>query len=120
MADNDTTTVGRRGGGLKGALLWLAVLLLLGIVLWLASERNARTWSLVPDEGRLVVMKGVLLPVGRRAFETAEPALAQAYAPIVPPPGKTLPAEQTFEERSLLDQAVFGLLSGWARDEIGS
>ncbi len=120
MAETDTTMVGRRGGGMKGALLWVAVLLLLALVLWLASERNARTWYLVPDEGRLVVMRGVLLPVGRHAFEAPDPALAQAYAPVVPPPGKALPLERSFEERSLLDQALFDLLSGWARDEIAS
>lgn len=120
MAETDTTMVGRRGGGARAALLWLAVLLLLALVLWLASERNARTWYLVPDEGRLVVMRGVMLPVGRHAFEAPEPALAQAYAPVVPPPGRPLPPERSFEERSLLDQAIFDLLSGWARDEIAS
>ncbi len=120
MADPETTMVARRGGGMRGALLWIAVLLLLGLVVWLASERNARTWYLVPDEGRLVVMRGVMLPVGRRAFESQDPALAQAYAPVVPPPGKTLPPEQSFEERSLVDQALFTVLAGWARDEIAS
>src|SRR5512133_1635196 len=118
MADGDTTLVGRRGGGAKAALLWLAVLLLVVLVLWLASERNARTWYLVPDEGRLVVMRGVMLPVGRHAFESPDPALAQAYAPVVPPPGKTLPAEQSFDERSLLDQELFPLLAGRSRAEI--
>jgi hypothetical protein len=117
----DSTTVARRPGtGMKGALAWVAILLLVALVLWLASERNARTWHLVPDEGRLVVMRGVLLPVGRHAFEPTEAALAQAYAPAVPPPGKPLPAERSFEERSLLDQALFALLAGWARDEIAS
>jgi hypothetical protein len=117
----DSTTVARRpGAGMKAALAWVAILLLLGLVLWLASERNARGWYLVPDEGRIVVMRGVLLPVGRQAFEPPEPALAQAYAPLVPPPGKPLPTEQRFEERSLLDQAVYDLLTGWAKGEIGS
>src|SRR5512138_1974529 len=102
--EDSTTIARRRGGGMKGALAWVLVLLLLGLVLWLASERNARTWYLVPDEGRLVVMKGVLLPIGRHAFESPDPALGQAYAPVVPPPGKPLPAEKGFEERSLLDQ----------------
>lgn len=117
----DSTTVARRpGSGMKAALAWVAILLLLGLVLWLASERNARAWYLVPDEGRIVVMRGVLLPVGRQAFEPPEPALAQAYAPLVPPPGRPLPSEQRFEERSLLDQAVYDLLTGWAKGEIGS
>jgi hypothetical protein len=117
----DSTTVARRpGAGMKGAIAWVAILLLLALVLWLASERNARAWYLVPDEGRLVVMQGVLLPVGRHAFEAPDPALAQAYAPVVPPPGKPLPAERRFEERSLLDQALYELLAGWAREEIAS
>ncbi|HET8539721.1 MAG TPA: hypothetical protein VFL83_07600 [Anaeromyxobacter sp.] len=117
----DSTTVVRRAGiGMRGALAWVAILLLLALVLWLASERNARTWYLVPDEGRLVVMRGVLLPVGRHAFEAQDPALAQAYAPVVPPPGKALPPERSFEERSLLDQALFELLSGWAKEEVAS
>jgi hypothetical protein len=117
----ESTTVARRAGsGMKGALAWVAILLLVALVLWLASERNARTWYLVPDEGRLVVMRGVLLPVGRHAYEAPDPALAQAYAPVVPPPGKPLPAERSFEERSLLDQALFELVAGWARDEIAS
>lgn len=118
--DDSTTTARRGGAGIKGALAWVLVLLLLALVVWLVSERNARTWYLVPDEGRLVVMKGVLLPMGRSAFESADPSLAQAYAPVVPPPGKTLPVEQGFDERSLLDQALFQLLARWARDEIAS
>jgi len=117
---DETTVAGRPRSGMKGVLAWLAILGLVALVAWLASERNARTWHLVPDEGRLVVMRGMLLPVGRQAFETSDPALAQAYAPLVAPPGKPLPPERTFEERSLLDQALYDLLAGWARDEIAS
>jgi hypothetical protein len=96
------------------------ILGLLALVVWLVAERNARTWYLVPDEGRLVVMRGVHLPIGRQAFKTADPALAQAYEPVVVPPEKALPGERTFEERALLDQALFDLLAGWAREEIAS
>ncbi len=118
---SETTVETRRsGGGFKWAVAWLAILGLVGLVTWLVSERNARTWYLVPQEGRLVVMKGYLLPIGRGAFETADPALAQAYAPLVPPPGKTLPPERTFDERGLVDQAIYDLVSGWAKDEISS
>jgi hypothetical protein len=118
--DDSTTTARPQRSRAKAALAWLAILGLLALVLWLAAERNARTWHLVPDEGRLVVMRGMLLPVGRQPFETSDPALAQAYAPVVPPPGKTLPGERTFEERSFVDQALFELLAGWAREEIAS
>jgi hypothetical protein len=118
MNGNETTTARPRGGGVKGLLAWVAILALLALVVWLAAERNARTWHLVPDEGRLVVMRGMLLPVGRQAFETSDPATAQAYAPLVAPPGKPLPAERSFDERSLLDQALYEILAAWARDEI--
>src|SRR5512138_2304024 len=117
---DESTTVARRGGGMKSAIAWLAILGLLALVVWLVAERNSRTWHLVPDEGRLVVMRGMMLPAGRTSFQTNDPALAQAYAPLVAPPGKPLPAERSFEERSLLDQALYDLLAGWAKEEIAS
>lgn len=117
---DDSTTVARRGGGMKGMLAWLAILALLALVVWLVAERNARTWHLVPDEGRLVVMRGMMLPAGRTTFQTSDPALAQAYAPLVAPPGKPLPPERSFEERALLDQALYDVMAGWAREEIAS
>ncbi|HEY6005406.1 MAG TPA: hypothetical protein VIV57_21180 [Anaeromyxobacter sp.] len=117
---DDSTTVARRGGGMKGLLAWLAILGLLALVVWLVAERNSRTWHLVPDEGRLVVMRGMMLPAGRTTFQTSDPALAQAYAPLVAPPGKPLPPERSFEERALLDQALYDVMAGWAREEIAS
>jgi hypothetical protein len=117
---DETTRARRSGGGARGALAWLLVLTLLAVVVWLASERNARAWHLVPDEGRLVVMRGLMLPAGRHAFETSDPSVAQAYAPVVPPPGKPLPPERSFDERSLLDQALYDLLSTWAKGEVAS
>ncbi len=118
--DETTTGTLRPGGGLRVVLAWVAIAGLLVLVVWLASERNARNWYLVPEDGRLVVMRGVLLPVGRRTFESSDPALSQAYAPLAPPAGKALPAERAFEERSLLDQAMYDVLAAWARDEIAS
>jgi hypothetical protein len=116
----DETTIARRGGGIKAAIAWLAILGLLALVAWLASERNARSWHLVPSEGRLVVMRGLMLPAGRAAFTSSDPSLAQAYAPLVAPPGKALPPERTFDERGLLDQAIYDLVAAWAREEIAS
>jgi hypothetical protein len=118
---DDTTVAGRGAGGtFRSAIAWIAILGLVVLVAWLASERNARTWYLVPADGRLVVMRGYLLPVGRGAFETSDPATVAAYAPIVPPPGKALPAERAFDERGLVDQAIYDLVSAWAREEISS
>jgi hypothetical protein len=117
----DSTTVSRpQRSGFRSALAWIAILGLFAVVVWLVSERNARTWYLVPDEGRLVVMRGMTAPLGRRTFETADPVLAQAYAPLVAPPGRPLPAEASFEDRAQLDQALYDLLAGWAREEIAS
>jgi hypothetical protein len=117
---SETTVEARRGGGFRWAIAWIAILGLVGVVTWLVSERNAHTWYLVPADGRLVVMRGYMLPMGRGAFETSDPASAQAYAPIVPPPGKALPPERAFDERGQVDQAIYDLVSGWARDEIAS
>jgi hypothetical protein len=117
----DETTVARRGGGGARTLLaWVVILGLIGLVVWLVAERNARTWYLVPDEGRLVVMRGMKLPVGRQPFKTDDPALAQVYEPIVVPPGAPVPPEQGFDERSALDQALYDLVAKWARDDIAS
>lgn len=110
----------QRGASGKALLAWLAILALLGMVTYLVSERNAHTWYLVPDEGRLVVMKGVFLPMGRQAFKTADPKLAQAYAPVVVPPGKAVPGERDFSDQTGLDQALYDDLAGWAREDIAS
>lgn len=104
----------------RSAVLTLAVLLLLGLVLWLLSERNARHWSLVYEDGSLSVKKGILFPVGRQAFKTDDPALAQAYAPLKPPPSAKLDEERTFEDRAGLDQALYELLAKWAHDDIAT
>ncbi|HYG68075.1 MAG TPA: hypothetical protein VD838_10465 [Anaeromyxobacteraceae bacterium] len=119
MAD-DTTTLRGGGGGARALLAWVAILGLAALVIWLAADRNARQWHLVPDEGRLVVMKGIPFPVGRQPFKTDDPRLADAYAPIVPPPGAPVPPERTFEDRSALDQTLFDVLAGWAKAEIAS
>lgn len=104
----------------RSAVLTLAVLLLLGLVLWLLSERNARHWALVYEDGVLSVKKGILFPVGSQAFKTDDPALAQAYAPLKPPPSAKLDEERSFEDRAGLDQALYDLLARWARDDIAT
>ena len=109
-----------RGGGARTLLAWVAILGLAGVVVWLLAERNARQWWLVPEKGLLVVKRGMPLPAGRRNYETNDPAMSEAYAPLVPPPGATLPPERAFEDRSGLDQALFDLLAGWAEEDIGS
>jgi hypothetical protein len=101
-------------------LVTVVVLALVGLVLWLLAERNARQWSLVLDEGVLQVKKGILLPVGRQPFKTDDPLLAQAYAPLKPPPGAKLEEDRTFDDRAALDQALYELLAKWAREDIAA
>jgi hypothetical protein len=110
----------RRGGGLGGFLSGVLILALAGVVVWLLTERNTRTWYLVPDEGRLVVMHGTSLPFGRETYTPEEAELAEAYAPVVPPEGTTLPPERSFAERALLDQALFELVGAWAKADVAS
>ncbi|MGC4001220.1 MAG: hypothetical protein QM767_28670 [Anaeromyxobacter sp.] len=109
------------GSAGKTLLVWLAILGLLAAVGWLASERNARTWYLVPEDGRLVVKRGLMLPAGRGDFETANPDLAKAYAPLVPPSAGRLPAaERTFSDQADLDQGLYDTLAGWAREDVAT
>jgi hypothetical protein len=101
-------------------LAWAIILGLAALVFWLASERNARQWFLVPEDGELVVKKGMPFPAGRARFKADDPQLAEAYAPVKPPPGAPAPGEQAFDDRSALDQALYDLLSRWARDDIAT
>jgi hypothetical protein len=116
----DETTRSGVGGGARKLLAWLAILGLAAAVAWLLSERNARQYSLVPEQGLLVVKQGIPFVVGRRAFRTDDPVLAEAYAPLVPPPGETLPADRRFDDRSALDQALFEVLAAWAKADVAS
>jgi hypothetical protein len=119
MAEAEEKRWGKPASG-KSALLTLAVVVLLGLVAWLVSERNARRWYLVFEEGTLSVKKGLMLPAGTTAFKTDDPALAAAYAPLKPPQGAHLDAERSFDDRSGLDQALYELLARWARDDLAT
>jgi hypothetical protein len=101
-------------------IAWVVILGLAALVFWLASERNARQWFLVPEDGELVVKKGMPFPAGRARFKTDDAQLAQTYAPVKAPPGAPVPAEQAFDDRAALDQALYDLLSRWARDDIAT
>src|SRR5512137_2107033 len=93
--------------------LTVLVVLALGIlVVWLLAERNARQWWLVPEDGKVAVKKGILFVVGKTAFKSGDPELSRTYAPV--------PAERSFDDRAALDQDLFELLAGWAREDIRS
>ena len=109
-----------RGSAGRTFLLVVAVLALFAVVVYLLSERNARTYTLVLEDGYLAVKKGVMAPMGRQTFKTADPALAQAYAPMKPPPGFKLDEERAFDDRGALDQALYEYLAKWARADLAS
>lgn len=104
----------------RSTLLVLALAALLAVVAWLLSERNARRWSLVYEDGVLSVKKGFPLPFGRQPFKTDDPAMAEAYAPLKPPPSAKLEEERTFDDRAALDQAMYELLARWTRDDVAT
>lgn len=111
----------RAGSAFKRLLVTLVVLALAGAVLFLLSQLNHRTFTLVQDGGNLVVMKGRMLPVGATPFRPGDPRLVDAYAPV---PLEGLDAgdvtAQRFSERDELDRALFGVLERLARPRIQS
>jgi len=104
----------------RSPLTWLVVVGLGILVLWLLADRNSREWWLVPEDGRVVVKKGIFLPTGKATFKSDDPELSRTYAPVTPPSGAALPPERPFEDRAALDQALFELLARWAKDDIRS
>ena len=103
----------KKGGG-SSLLLWLLVLALFAVVLWLASERNARKWFLTIDGGQLVVARGRNFPTGTRNITAGDPELGKAYAPINVPAGAK-PSEGEFDDQTALDRALFEQLLPWAK-----
>jgi hypothetical protein len=112
----------RAGSTFKRLLVTLVVLALGGAVLFLLSQLNHRTFTLVQDGGTLQVMKGRMLPVGATPFRpTGDPRLTDAYAPV---PLEGLDAgdvtHQRYSERDEMDRALFGVLERLARPRIQS
>ena len=101
----------KKSGG--SMLAWLLVVVLLGAVFWLASERNARKWSLAVEGGLIVVQKGRFFPTGARTISATDPE-GKAYAPFAVPAGAKV-AEAEFDDRVALDHALFDQLLPWAK-----
>jgi hypothetical protein len=115
-------SLGRRAGrAFTRLVVTLIVLGLLGAVGFLLSQLNARTFSLEMVDGKLVVMKGRLLPLGTQPYRPSEPALAAAYAPFdLQGGGAGGLAGARFEERDAMDRALFSQLEGLARPKLVS
>lgn len=100
----------RSGGVMQRLVLWLVVLGLLAAVWYLASERNQRHFRVAAENGQLVIERGRFFPLG------TAPSADKTYAPIPVPQGEKPPAELEFDDQNALDQHLFGLLAGWAKD----
>jgi hypothetical protein len=99
-----------RGGVLQRLVLWLVILLLLGAVWFLASERNERHFRTVAENGRLVIERGRFFPTGTR------PSADTVYAPLDLPDGGKPPGEMEFDDQNELDRYLFGLMDAWAKE----
>lgn len=115
-------SLGRRAGrAFTRLVVTLLVLALLGAVGFLLSRLNARTFTLQQTDGKLLVLKGRMLPLGADPYRPSEPALAAAYAPFDLMGGSAAGLDGAkFEERDALDRALFGFLEGLARPKLVS
>lgn len=115
-------SLGRRASrAFTRLVVTLVVLGLIGAVGFLLSQLNARTFTLQQQDGKLLVMKGRMLPMGSEPYRPAEPALAAAYAPFDLLGGTAAGLEGAkFEERDAMDRALFQLLEGLARPRLVS
>ena len=70
-------------------LFTILVIILLGIIVYLTSLLNARTYFLVFEKNKLKVEQGILFPAGRKTFTPSEQSMVLAYAPVDVPGGYT-------------------------------
>jgi len=112
------------GGGVLRSLTYLllgaTILALSGIIIYLLSDINHRQYRLNSQGSVLLVERGKFLPVGFEPFVPKDATLQPIYAPIPLPKGVTMGPSEIFEDRTDVDRAIFGLLSGWSRERIDS
>jgi hypothetical protein len=113
---------GRRAGrAFTRLVVTLLVFALIGVVGFLLSQLNARTFTLKQQDGKLLVLKGRMLPLGADPYRPSDPALAAAYAPVDLLGGGAAGLDGArFEERDALDRALFQFLEGLARPRLVS
>jgi hypothetical protein len=109
MAEATTT---KRGGGFQRFILWLVIIGLLGVVFWLASERNEHRFRVSSQGNALVIERGRFFPTGSAPV----PPTDKVYGPLPVPPGEKVPADVEFDSQNSLDRFMFDLLSAWARN----
>lgn len=112
------------GSKLKRLINYLLVSVIIvglsGAVVYLMSDRNHRQYRLNTVGTNLQVERGLFLPRGYEKFTPPGEPLRSIYAPIPIPPDIKLGPPETFEDRTDLDRALFGLLSGWTTTLLSS
>lgn len=114
----------REAGGIGrfflGLLLAVLIFGLGAVVIYLLSRINHGHYRLTVAGNTLLVERGQMLPMGFAPYVADTDTLRAAYAPIPLPPNETFPVGGIFEDRSDVDRALFGQLSGWARQRLES
>jgi hypothetical protein len=97
----------------------MIIVALAGAVVWLLSERHERTYAVEEHDGELWIMRGRELPTGYTPYRPTDKLLSQAYANIPvtgDSPGELLAGP--FDDRDVLDQAIFRTLKGWVESRL--
>jgi len=123
--DTTTTTGSGFGARLLRALrnigITVVVVACVGAAAYALALLNAKTYSVEIADGKLVVLKGKMWPWGADPWKPADPALADAYAPIElmgnNPVGLT---QERFGDRDELDRALFGVIELLAKPRVES
>jgi hypothetical protein len=105
----------------KRFVMLVVVLGLSGAVVFLLSQLNARTFTVEARDGKLVVLKGRMMPTGSEPYQPSDPALADAYAPVdLAGTSASGLAERRFIERDELDRALFQVIETLAKPRVTS
>jgi hypothetical protein len=104
----------------KRLLITLVVLGLAGVTVFLLSQENARTFTVEVRDGKLVVLKGRMMPMGADPWRPP-PELVDTYAPLDLKSTQPYGVLNTkFTDRDELDRALFAVLEGLAKPRVAS
>lgn len=121
MTTSDRSFVSRAATFFKRLIVFTLVLGLGGATLFLLSQINSKTFALENRDGKLVVLKGRMMPMGADPWLPADAALADAYAPVElegMSPSSIVGVK--YEDRDSLDRAMFSVLEQLCRPRVFS
>ena len=114
----------RRGSKLKRVVIYLLASIIIvglsGVILYVLSDFNHRQYRLNSVGTQLRVERGLFMPQGFEVFTPQDESLRSIYASIPIPKGLKLNNPEIYDDRTDLDRALFGLLSGWTTKLLSS